>query len=796
MDIDLSSEDPRAMACAFWFAAPRHLLLLAIASVGLAVSPVFAAEPPEVVASASTTQITDSESSQKAAFRGILLERGTQIPLRRVTVFLLPSRLRAETDDLGRFEFLAVPLGGQKLVVNSTGFRRLERDVLITDPAPSVSAKFFLEKEQYLRFESLVTSDADRRDQSRRSLKQEEFLNLPGAGGDPVKAVQNLPGVNRVAGFSSQVVIQGSAPGDTKYNIDGHDVPSVFHFGGLTSVVMPEAVDRVDYFSAGYGPEYSRALGGVIGLRTRDPQVVDRPSKGFFFADTLKAGGLWEGKLGEDSSLLVSGRYSYIGFVLRRVIRDNPSFDLTVAPEFSDITTVYNKKINERDSLRVVGIASRDTLEFLFREPVREDPAIRGNFSNLTQFVRLIPQWTRKVDLDRTARLSLGIGRDEIRVDVGDNYFDLKNILLTTRGEWEQNLLANWKTQVGFDNQYFWTNVALRLPLARTSGGVTNPLGSSEVRQVDVSSRIRNIGLYWRNEVEDESGWTYLPSLRLDRFSLTNENFASPRFAVRKKLSDTLLTKAATGLYVQPPQPQEVNASVGNENVKSPRAIHYTVGFEKDLRGGAAKGWEWSGSYFDRRFDQLVIQSSQFVLKDGTLQPELFNNNGKGRAFGLESLLKFEGEPWSGWLGYTFTRSTRWDDQNPEYPSQFDQTHNINLLVAREFPRNWKVSGRYRWVTGSPVTPVTGGVYDADADVYLPSRGPLYSERLSDFRQLDLRVDKKWILDTEIWSVYLDAQNVLSNRNPETIRYSFDYKVKEEVTGLPLLIALGIKGEF
>lgn len=55
-------------------------------------------------------------------------------------------------------------------------------------------------------------------------------------------------------------------------------------------------------------------------------------------------------------------------------------------------------------------------------------------------------------------------------------------------------------------------------------------------------------------------------------------------------------------------------------------------------------------------------------------------------------------------------------------------------------------------MTGNPYTPIVGGTFDSDNDVYLPQRGSFYSERYKDFYQADLRFDKKWIYDEEIWS--------------------------------------------
>jgi outer membrane cobalamin receptor len=729
--------------------------------------------------------------------KGQLFEKGTKKPLKAFNIFLLPQKLKATTDDKGNFQFTEVEGNQFQLVVNQTGFLKLKQSFSEVTEAEEII--LYLEKENYSQFESTVYSRKKKRDQSTKTMTQEQFLNVPGAGGDPVKAIQNLPGVNRVAGFSSQVVIQGSAPKDTKYSIDGHEIPLAFHFGGLTSVITPESISEVDYLSAGYGSEFGRAIGGVINLKTRDPNNdPDVTQKGFVFFDTTKTGGLLEKRIDENSSVLVSGRYSYIGFFLSKVLEGNEQLDLTVAPEYSDLNVTYKSKLSDKSDFKLVSVLSRDTLGFLFKEPNRDDPSVRGKFNNETYFWRIIPQFVYKIDEDTEIEFSTGIGENKISIEIGDYFFNLKNYILTVRGEWQKKLNSNWVTQIGFDNQYGASQVELKLPVFRTSGGVNNPIGASEVRQVSLNARGSNTALYFRSEyVSDDKSFSAVPALRVDQFKyLTKEAFADPRISAEYSLSEFFKFKSAAGIYHQVPEPPERDRSFGNPEIRAPKAIHALLGFEKDFKEGSSRGYSWGVSGFDRWYEKLVIQSSKYVERDGVIQPEIYNNNGAGRSYGVESLVKFDFEPINGWFSYTWSKSVRWDDVVSVYNFEYDQTHNLNLVISYKLPSNWMISSRLRYVTGNPYTPVVSASFDANNDVYIPKRGPIYSERMRDFNQLDLRIDKKWIGNQSISSMYIDIQNVLNQANPESIRYAYDYSTSQTVDGLPLLAAIGIKMEF
>ena len=741
-----------------------------------------------------------AQAGETFRIEGILRERGTRAPLGGVNVFVLPMKLKATTDEHGRFAVENVPAGDFEWIINSTGYQKLDMDDSQAPDEDNPLREFYLERADYqstgLTYETVVFGKGDKRDDSVRSLKREQFLTLPGSNGDPIKAVQNLPGVNRPAPFQSQIIIQGSAPQDTRYTIDGHEVPIIFHFGGLSSVVIPEALDRVDYLSAGYGPEYGRAMGGLVGVWTR-PAREDRVH-GFGFVDLFNAGGLLETPVGERGSLLIGARQSYLGAVLKAALPKDKDFNLTVAPEFKDLIAVYETELTPIDRFKLVTVGSQDTLEFLFPQPVGLEPGLRGNFRNQTSFIRLIPELIHKHDETVTSRWSVGFGRDWIRFDLADDYFRLETWSLTTRGEIEKRFSSRWTSQLGFDNRFTWAKVRILVPDTFQNGGVSNPFSTSSFLQSDIDQSYRLIGAYWRNEIkiDDQERWTILPSLRIDYTSATKELLPNPRAAVRYQWSKSLLLRASGGLYSQPPQEQEVDPTFGNPDIRSPHAWHLAVAVEKDFREESSRGFTWTGGGFYRYFDRLVIPSTAFVDRGGRTVAQNVDNSGLGRAFGAESLLKFDFAPWSGWLSYTLSRSTRWSPGRAEYPFRYDQTHLLTAIGEKDLGRNWKSSVRLRYATGNPTTPITGGIFDADNDVYFPVRGAFYSTRLNAFFQADLRLDKKWIYDRWILSAYLDIQNVTNRKNLEAVQYSYDYSKQTVVSGLPILPTFGIKGEF
>ncbi|MBU6376405.1 MAG: TonB-dependent receptor plug domain-containing protein [Bdellovibrionales bacterium] len=729
-----------------------------------------------------------SGSTSAAPLSGKLFERGTKTPLSEVSIFILPHKLKAITNGQGEFSFPDLPEGPFSIVVNSAGFLKLEQQDYVTGRDP-VSRTLYLERASYDAYETTVTDKKDRRDDSRRSLKASQVKTLPGSGGDPIKAIQNLPGVNRAAPFSSQVIIQGSAPKDTVYMIDGHEVPIIFHFGGLSSVVPPEALDRVDYLTAGYGAEYGRALGGLVGVWTRSPRN-DR-IHGQAFVDLVNAGGLIEGPVGSKGRFLFGVRQSYVGVLLKAITSGNSKFNLTVAPTFGDILGIYEQRLTSRDDFKIVSVGSSDNLSFLLKQPADLDPSLRGQFETNTKFFRLIPQLTHRHSEITTSRWSLGVGRDWINFKTAENNFAISTWSLTVRGELERQWTSSWTSQFGLDNQYTWARVDILLPSVYFDGGVPNPFSSGELLQVGLDTKSPRLGIFWRNEVKASERLTLFPSGRLEyvRNSWSDKREITPlaRMALRYQVNPGLSYRAATGTYTQAPEERESSPTFGNTQISSPRSIHGAVGFERDYRGGGSRGIRWSSSAYYRKFSRLVIPTT-----DGSN----YSNSGEGRSYGLENLIQADFLPWSGWVSYTLGRSLRRQPGQSEFPSQYDQTHLITAILARDLGNNWRIGGRARYVTGNPSTPITGGIYDSDNDIYFPIRGAYFSDRLDPFFQLDVRIDKKWIKDTWILTGYLDIQNVTNRKNPEQFQYAYNYSARDAVAGLPIIPTLGVQAEF
>ena len=721
-------------------------------------------------------------------YQGKLLEKGTKKPLADINIYLLPEKIKSTTNKKGEFVFPQINQETSTIIISVPDYQRFEKSFSPEKLPPVI----YLEKEFYDVYESVVVGKVLKRDDTKKQMGQESFAGSAGTfGGDPIRAAQNFSGVNQSS--SAQIVIQGAAPGDTAYTIDGHQIPIIFHFGGLSSVLPPLAVESVEFLPAGYGSEYSRAIGGLIGLKTKKPNT-DRWS-GYGQIDIFNMGALAQGPIDENSSLLIGARYSYVGKVLEKVAEQNEDFNLTAAPTFADVNSTYFKKLTDKTQFKMASIISKDELNLVFNKAVNDDPKLRGNFYQRTEFFRFIPQLNYRLNEKHEIDYSLGFGKDAIFFDINNQFLNVNSWALTQRGEWRFEPSSWHHFSLGLDHRYFWYVTKVNLPSVSNEGGVNTPFSVGEMKRATFDGKDAELGFYLKDEIKLNQKLFFIPQLRLDYFTQTQEPILQPRVALRYIINDSLYLRSSGGLYTQAPEPQQYVRAFGNPFIDAPRSNHYTIGFEKDFRRGSQYGLTWGGGLFYKELDRLIVASSALRSQGSSFVPRNFDNLGDGTIRGLESTLKFQKDPWTLGFVYTYLESTRRSPGQGSYPSEFDQTHNLNFTGSYRQKR-WTYSTRIRYVTGNPYTPIQSSYFDGDSGVYTPVRGDFFSQRLPAFFSIDIRIDRRWIYNEWILSGYLDIQNLTNSSNPQNITFSYDYEKKEYVNGFPILPTFGVKGEF
>jgi TonB family protein len=733
--------------------------------------------------------------------RGRLREKGTRNPLKDAEVSVIarpegqlerPAELVASTDEDGRFEVRAPAHVAMRVVVSELGHDPCIRDLgaAAVDAAHPAELDCLVAKRLGKSYETTVRAPPATQAVTRYTLAKTELTAVPGTFGDPLRVVQNLPGVARTPFGLGMLVIRGAAPVDSGIFVEGHLVPLLYHFLGGPSVLSPKLINSIDFYPGNFGVKYGRATAGIIdvGITTdATPRLHGEVDINF-----LDSAAYVEGPLGKGWSGSVSARRSYFDLWLPIVAN---SASTTVSPVYWDYQAGVHREL-PLGHLAIFAFGSNDSLDIINKDPSAGDFALNTS----TGFHKVFAVWTTSAH-GWVNRLSPGYGYEKLTFGAGQVGINQSQHALELRDELSRQFGKRVVFRVGFDGLETFDNLYLNVPVAPD----TRLYGKPAPVPVATTIPLDTLGtaLYTDATIDAGAGVTVTPGLRADYFRYVGQNRLTfdPRVVVRWKASDRLALKGGVGIYHRMQEPQLLNPQYGTPGLPPVWADQYSVGFVRFFTDKLSLDTTF---YYVRRHDEAVNANPGFAA------------TGRDRSYGMELILKHEfTERFFGWISYTLSRAEQaaytvngatssaagagalqtGATDRTWYPTDYDETHNL-IFVGSYAWKAWRFGTRYRFVTGTPDTPTREGVYDADSGTYACREGAVNSIRKPTFSQLDVRIDRTFTFNSWQFGAYLDVQNVTNATNPEFTIYDYRCRGSEPVRGIPFLPILGLKGMF
>ncbi|MEZ4359158.1 MAG: TonB-dependent receptor [Kofleriaceae bacterium] len=620
---------------------------------------------------------------------------------------------------------------------------------------------------------------------NRQSLRREEIARIPGTRGDALQSVRSLPGVAATTrGGPGLLVIRGAAPDDSRITIDGVEVPIIYHFFGLQSVLPSEFISNIEFTPGGFGVEDGRATGGIVNVVTREDVVPE--AEGFAELSFINLAALVQAPVSRSHHVQVSAaiRRSIIDFILPAVLPDDAGVSFTAAPTYYDGQLRVDWRPTPRDRLTVFGLTSLDNLSLVNDQLNPNDPLLSGaTFENETAFSRVIASWTRREGALNN-RLTASAGTGGFRFAIADRFLDAQQTSAELRDDTRLQLNDRLRLRVGGEALLRQIDLNVKFP-AQPAEGEPPPTTFSDRPLILYNKMVSDhaAGAYAATDYQASRAALLTAGLRLDYYHHINEWTLSPRAQVTYQVSPPLAVKASIGSYSRGLRQGEVVPT----NLRPERATQYVVSADHHTRDGVST----TASLFYTSRRDLVVRDPLLAQTDPL---SAYVNLGVGRSYGAELLVRVRRDNVFGWAAYTYSRSDRVD--RPGEPRRLfdaDQPHNLIVVGSYKLGR-WEFGGRFQYATGTPETPIRGSLYLADTNVYVPRYGRLNSARIEDAHALDLRIDRRWSWGRVKMSAYLDVTNVYAHARVLGYTYNFDYSQREAITELPIVPTLGLRG--
>lgn len=639
-------------------------------------------------------------------------------------------------------------------------------------------------------------------DQAPLRLGGEQIRTLPGAGNDVLRTLQSLPGVARTPFGLGGLALRGSAPRDTKVFLDGIEVPLLYHFGGIASFLPTAAVDEVALEPSGAPARYGRGLGGIARVTSRAGRRDGWRAGGEL--SLIHAAAVGEGPGPLAGSWLVGFRRSYFDGLVRAA-----DVELALVPRYMDGQLRWES--GDGRWMAIV-FGSDDALALVPQDGMEGgiDTSNVKSFGYTSRFVRLGVRY-RYTKGATGLTLLPSVGGDEVEAKANHKGID-KGMHLTTVPVWLRAELttpaARGTLTVGLDSG--WQRHAY--DMVNTPPPTPDDPSPNMVIPRSLTRWTGSLGAWV------EEAWSLADDrlelragLRGDHFGLSDQWALDPRLGARYHLTPDTTLIASAGRYHAPPLVTDLDPIFGARRMLGSRAVQvagsleHTIGDDREL----------AASIYYQDLDQLpvdAISTATPTSANGSTESggvlgisrELVDSQfgsytyresiGRGHAYGLELVARKTVGRWTGWAAYTYARAFRANPAKDDlsHPYVLDQPHAFTLVATTALGRRWRLGGRFRYTTGNPFTPVGGAFLDRRGD-WTAVDGPLLSERLPDFVQLDLRLDRSWRRSWGTLGLYVDLQNVTNRANPEGVTYNEDYSRRQHTTGLPIFPSIGVE---
>ena len=724
-------------------------------------------------------------SQNQGSISGKVLDGETGLPLEGANILIDNSNFYSITNEEGFFQINNIPTESYNVTASFIGFKSQTKFNIIVKTIGNQQLEFILSPisdllDEVILFESPFRT-SNETPLSTQTFSAVEIETYPGGNNDITKVVQSLPGISpSIGGFRNDIIIRGGGPNESVYYIDGIEIPNINHFstqgssGGPVGLVNISFIKDVTLSTSSFGAEYDNALSGVLSFEQKEAN--NERIAGNFRLGSSEAGFTFEGPIFDDTSFIFSVRRSYLQFVFKAI-------GLPFLPDYWDYQLKMNHKIDDYNSINLIGIGSIDKLTI--NEPEDFD---FENQSTIEQ-IPIINQNSR----------TLGISWKRIYKNK-NGFFNLSisnNRLENEFQRFENNLT---KTNIAYSNISTEEESKLRFISNHNSNDLNFSFGGNiqksiysnstifDFYNVDYDTKIDLIkyGLFLKsstNLLNDKLGVSF--GVRIDQDNFTNnnnlfENF-SPRLSLSYNITENNKWKLnfTAGRYFKLPTYtslgfKDFNDILINKNSKYTRSDHTVLGIEFNN----SESSRFTVEAFNKFYDNYPISYTDGVSlanKGGgfeVLGNERVSTSGKGISYGIEFLYQQKlKNNFYGIFSYTFFFSKFSGFDDIYLPSVWDNRNLVSFTGGYKLRKNWELSSKIRFIDNTPYVPLDILKSNQAYPELILDYSELGTKYLDEFLKLDLRVDKRWNFRSISMNLYIDIENILGGNIPVPPEY-------------------------
>ena len=565
---------------------------------------------------------------------------------------------------------------------------------------------------------------------------------------DVLRVVLNLPGVKSVGEASTGFNVRGGATDQNLILFNGTTIYNPSHFFGFFSAFNPEVIKDIQLYKSSIPAKYGGRLSSVLDITSREGNKNNITGSAGIGPVTSRVN--VEGPIFKDSSssFVIGARATYANWLLGLLPRQ---YERSKA-SFYDVVLHTTHDLNKKNSLYLTAYTSNDHFN------LNNDTAYQYSNRNISL------QWKHTFTNKLSNLISLGydfykydINSRVNKINAYDLQFDISQASL--KSDFNYYLSTKHTLEFGLNAIYYKLNPGSYRPLGLESlvrpdivageqalesavyvgdrYNITDALSVNYAVRYSMYQYLgpQSISLYVAGLPRQESSRieekkygsgdfikTYLgPEYRLAlRFAVTPDfsikaGFNSLRQYIHMLSNTTAI--APTDIW-----------KLSDPNIKPQEGEQVSFGLYKNFKSNTI---ETSVEvYYKQMKHYLDYKSGATLVLNHHIETDVINT--KGKAYGLEILIKKMAGKLNGWASYTYSRTfLKLDDpiageqiNNGEYyPSNYDKPHDANFVGNLKLSHRFSISTNVVYSTGRPITLPIARYY------YASSQRVLYSDR-------------------------------------------------------------------
>lgn len=607
------------------------------------------------------------------------------------------------------------------------------------------------------------------------TVRMNVIKKIPSAFGetDILKAVLTLPGVKSVGEASSGFNVRGGSVDQNLILFNDGTIFNPSHMFGVISSFNPDVISDVELYKSSIPAEYGGRISSVLDVRGK----AGNSSKvtGSLGLGILMSNAHLEGPLGgENTTFNLGARTTYSNWLMR-FIPEGSGYSGGRA-SFSDVNLGVSHKINGRNSIHAYGYWSRDRFSF------SSDTTFR--YSNLNFSLK----W-RSTLSDRST-MTASAGYDSYANSLDDYTNDYNGYVLDTQVS-QYFLRLSFSTILDKRHTLSYGLNAIRYDL---NPGSLSPRGADS--HVVARDLAHQRGVEFALYADDT--WNLSDKLALEgglRFSgfvsgSPSRFYGAPEVRLSGKYSfrDNLSLKAGFNSMRQYIHLITNTASISPMDTwqLSSASLRPQDGWQ------AATGLYWTVAdntidlsvegYYKNMYNSLDYKSGAQLSMNDHLSDDLVRT--RGRAYGIEFMVRKNLGKLNGWASYTWSRSKMQEIEDRGistinggawYNAPHDKPHDVKVVGNYRFTHRYSISFNVDYSTGRPVTiPIGHYIYGDGVRLAYSDRN---GYRIPDYFRLDLAMNiepSHYLRQLTHMSIVFGVYNVTGRKNPYSVYYTTD----------------------